>query len=343
MGFKNRAQSGGEERGTQQLPDPLSTVERRDWELWSIALILLTAFAGGVIAFLYWSTHTEQKLSGWFPHLIWLLLFGLIALVLLLNVYLIGQKRTLSKLWRQILAQEVELELHRAHAATDSHPLASVIEDEERREKKSRLTFRAKEQIGQTKSYVNELIQQLDSIDFESMQKATWVLGEATDPSAIKTLVFLLKGSSAVRAHAVSALKKISAENETAATELAITLLKEQQGRGATEAGAREIAEEDRRRSPRILLEIPVVVRWTDKSGQSHMEMSSTKVVNAYGALLTLKNPVSIGLELELVNATTQGMAKARVVWVGDLFPEGMLVGIELGEPDPDFWHGEIA
>ena len=34
-------------------PRDLEEVERRDWELWSIALILLTAFAGGVILFTY--------------------------------------------------------------------------------------------------------------------------------------------------------------------------------------------------------------------------------------------------------------------------------------------------
>ncbi len=69
----------------------------------------------------------------------------------------------------------------------------------------------------------------------------------------------------------------------------------------------------------------------------------SGEVVNAYGALLMLKELVPVGLELEVTNYVTQAIAKARVVWVGDPCPKGGLpVGIEFGNPDPDFWYGEI-
>ncbi|MFQ5927580.1 MAG: GGDEF domain-containing protein [Terriglobia bacterium] len=104
----------------QESTDPVSALERRDWELWSIALILLTVVAGGVVTFAYLATRGDEQASPWVLRLLWLLLFALIALVLLLNIYLIDKKRTLAQLRRRTLAQEIELEEQRAHAVTDS-------------------------------------------------------------------------------------------------------------------------------------------------------------------------------------------------------------------------------
>ncbi|MBI4462456.1 MAG: GGDEF domain-containing protein, partial [Acidobacteria bacterium] len=100
--------------------DPFRRLEKRDWELWSIALILFTVFAGGIVTFAYISARGDPAASPGVLRWVWLLLFGLVALVLLLNVYLIDKKRTLSRLWRRTLAQEIELENQRLQAGTDS-------------------------------------------------------------------------------------------------------------------------------------------------------------------------------------------------------------------------------
>ena len=45
--------------------DPQKTyreVEQRDWELWSIALLLLTVFAGGLLLYFYSAATREQAL-----------------------------------------------------------------------------------------------------------------------------------------------------------------------------------------------------------------------------------------------------------------------------------------
>ena len=90
-----------------------------------------------------------------------------------------------------------------------------------------------------------------------------------------------------------------------------------------------------------MLLEIPVVVKWQDKSGETHVEPSTTKTVNAYGALVVLKQPVAVGSELEITNLTTQATVKARVAWIGSSPPgDGQEVGVEFGTADPDFWVG---
>lgn len=100
--------------------DSFAELEKRDWELWSIALILLTVFAGGVITFVYLTTRADERVNPLVLRFVWVLLFGLIALVLLLNIYLLDKKRALAQARRRALEQELELEERRAHALTDS-------------------------------------------------------------------------------------------------------------------------------------------------------------------------------------------------------------------------------
>ncbi len=84
-----------------------------------------------------------------------------------------------------------------------------------------------------------------------------------------------------------------------------------------------------------------MVVKWQDKSGKTHAEPSTTKIVNAYGAPVVLKQPVALGTELEITNLTTQATVRARVAWIGNSPPTGgQEVGVEIGTADPDFWVG---
>ena len=78
-------------------PRDLEEVERRDWELWSIALILLTAFAGGVILFTYSGGLLRRVASPAVGQFQELLLFSLVGLVLLVDIYLIDKRRSLSR------------------------------------------------------------------------------------------------------------------------------------------------------------------------------------------------------------------------------------------------------
>ncbi|MBI4466914.1 MAG: hypothetical protein HY656_05775, partial [Acidobacteria bacterium] len=99
-------------------------LQRRDWELWSVALLLLTVFAGGLLAFLYRQTAESHLFSPLVTRFLWVVLFGLIALVLLLNIYLIARKRALADLWRTYLVQQQELEQEREQGMLD--PLTQV-------------------------------------------------------------------------------------------------------------------------------------------------------------------------------------------------------------------------
>lgn len=99
-------------------------LERRDWELWSIALLLLTVFAAGFFVYLLAEKTEQQVLSPGSGRFLWLLLMGMVVLVVLLNVYLIDRKRSLAQLRRRYLLQAELLEQEREQATRD--PLTQV-------------------------------------------------------------------------------------------------------------------------------------------------------------------------------------------------------------------------
>src|SRR3990170_5067919 len=109
---------------TAQPLEVFRHLQRRDWELWSIALLMLTVFAGGLLAYYYWGTAQERVLSPTAARYIWLVLFGLIALVILLNIYLIARKRALTELWRRYLLAQQDLDKEREQGMLD--PLTQI-------------------------------------------------------------------------------------------------------------------------------------------------------------------------------------------------------------------------
>ena len=103
--------------------------------------------------------------------------------------------------------------------------------------------------------------------------------------------------------------------------------------RGKTEATGGD------RRSPRVPLQASIQVTWRDESGKPHAETTTTEVVNAHGALLTLRNPRVPGSELEVTNLATHVRARVQVVCAGSPSPQrGIEVGIELADPNEKFW-----
>lgn len=108
-----------------ELEGAFDRLQRRDWELWSIALILLTAFAGGVMVYFYAQSGNLAGESSPAAGFFWQILFAMVALVILLNVYLIDRKRSLGLLWRRYLLQSQEL--HRVRELGSLDPLTQVF------------------------------------------------------------------------------------------------------------------------------------------------------------------------------------------------------------------------
>jgi hypothetical protein len=113
---------------------------------------------------------------------------------------------------------------------------------------------------------------------------------------------------------------------------------------------AGEAPENERRRSARLALRIPLFVYGHSVARQPFHEETQSLRVNENGGLLTLATQVRRGQKLLLTNKATQSELECRVVWVG-LAPsqpparEGrrpparLEVGVEFLRPASHFWH----
>jgi len=92
------------------------------------------------------------------------------------------------------------------------------------------------------------------------------------------------------------------------------------------------------RRSQRIPLDVPLVIKGCTGGKQDFREETFTLSASAHGVLLALKSSVSLGQKVQLLNRRTWGEVVGQVVYVG--IPNAGLtrVGIEFEQPTPDFW-----
>ena len=94
-----------------------------------------------------------------------------------------------------------------------------------------------------------------------------------------------------------------------------------------------------RRRSQRVILSIPVTVKWQGPDGREVEETTASMVLNAHGVLLALAATLEEGQTLRLVNRTTDQEEKCRVVYLGPVTAGKVQVGLEFLQPAPEFWH----
>jgi hypothetical protein len=98
----------------------------------------------------------------------------------------------------------------------------------------------------------------------------------------------------------------------------------------------------ERRRSDRYPLIIPVHVKWSDLGGESHSTHAQAKQANLHGGLLDFldadKYPIE-GTQIELMNLVSAHKAYARVSAIRRS-PKGALLGVavELLPPNEEFW-----
>ena len=92
----------------EEIQNQIDQLSGRDLQLWSIGILLILVLTSGLLALVWpnltWSPHLVHIEHAYLPQLF----FGLISLVLLGNVYLISQKRTLNAT-RHALIRELVL------------------------------------------------------------------------------------------------------------------------------------------------------------------------------------------------------------------------------------------
>jgi hypothetical protein len=96
------------------------------------------------------------------------------------------------------------------------------------------------------------------------------------------------------------------------------------------------------RRSRRVLLRLPVQVRWTPAGETAITEDTTTLVVNAHGALLALAMKVKPGVRIFVRNRAIVEDKECRVVRVEQKHDGKSEVGVEFLRPDAKFWGLEF-
>jgi hypothetical protein len=93
------------------------------------------------------------------------------------------------------------------------------------------------------------------------------------------------------------------------------------------------------RRSQRVILSFPVVVRAQPEGEDCSTEQSCTLVVNAHGALIAMALKVKLGQRLMLENVGSGQEQSCCVVHVGERKSDKAEVGVEFVAPAPRFWN----
>ena len=95
----------------------------------------------------------------------------------------------------------------------------------------------------------------------------------------------------------------------------------------------------DSRRSQRVLLRIPILVRAQFEGDVPLEEDTHTIEVNAHGGLISLAMRVRPGQKLQLKNWATAIEQECRVIHVREKQAGKNDVGIAFPHPNPKFWN----
>ncbi|HVA94805.1 MAG TPA: hypothetical protein VNI36_07875 [Candidatus Dormibacteraeota bacterium] len=97
----------------------------------------------------------------------------------------------------------------------------------------------------------------------------------------------------------------------------------------------------EKRRGVRVNSQVPVAVEW-DVGGEPRRGEAQTRVVGPYGCLVLLPQSLELRQPIRLTNLVSKQSNSAVVVWRGHERTEGWELGIELTNPQMDFWGFEL-
>lgn len=92
------------------------------------------------------------------------------------------------------------------------------------------------------------------------------------------------------------------------------------------------------RRSKRLILDLPVVIRGESEGKCAFQEKTFTLKLSAHGGLVVLENRVALGQKVLLMNPKTWDEREVTVVFLGPPYAGLSTVGVEFVQPSPEFW-----
>jgi hypothetical protein len=108
--------------------------------------------------------------------------------------------------------------------------------------------------------------------------------------------------------------------------------------KGQTDRGTSLMAGEERRRSQRVIIRVPVTMEIT-LSGEKLTVSAHTVAVNIHGAMVLCSRPLDADTKMEIVNERTRERTSARVTRTSRDSAEGYLIPVEFTSPSPTFWQ----
>jgi hypothetical protein len=93
----------------------------------------------------------------------------------------------------------------------------------------------------------------------------------------------------------------------------------------------------EKRRGVRLNSQVPVAIEW-DLSGTRGRREAQTRVVGPYGCMVVLQQGLDVDQHIRLTNMVSRQSNSAVVVWRGSERAEGWELGIELINPQMNFW-----
>jgi len=94
-----------------------------------------------------------------------------------------------------------------------------------------------------------------------------------------------------------------------------------------------------KRRSQRVLMQVPVRLRGTDANGASFDEETETLAISAHGALILLRTRLTSGTAIQLQHKKTLEEQECHVVFLGPVRGDRAEIGLEFSAPRPQFWR----
>jgi len=110
------------------------------------------------------------------------------------------------------------------------------------------------------------------------------------------------------------------------------------QSKGQSNRGAALLPGEERRRSQRVIIRVPVTLVVTE-NGQDLRISAHTVAVNIHGAMVVCPRALDANTRLEVVNGRTEQKIDSRVTRTPRESAEGYLIPLEFTSPSPNFWQ----